>query len=49
MNATPQTPPIRLLRVLLVEDDPIDHRLVVDLLDQIRDTRFLIDWARSLT
>lgn len=48
MNAPPKAPSTRLLRVLLVEDDPNDHRLVVDLLDQIRDTRFLIDWARNL-
>ena len=48
MNATPKAPSTALIRVLLVEDEPSDHRLVIDLLDQIPATRFLIDWARSL-
>ncbi len=48
MNATPKAPSTALVRVLLVEDDPSDHRLVIDLLDQVPATRFLIDWAQSL-
>lgn len=48
MTATTRAPSTTLIRVLLVEDDPIDHRLVVDLLDQVPMARFLIDWARSL-
>ncbi len=48
MTAALRAPSTRLIRVLLVEDDPIDHRLVVDLLDQVPMVRFLIDCARNL-
>ena len=48
MNATPRAPSTALIRVLLVEENPNDHRLVCDLLDSVSTVRFLIDWAQSL-
>lgn len=48
MNATPPAVSTVLTRVLLVDDDPFDHRMVADLLDSIPDKRFSIETARSL-
>lgn len=48
MNATPRAPSTALTRVLLVENDLGDLRLITDLLDQIRGTRFLIEGVKTL-
>ncbi len=48
MNPQARAPTNELTRVLLVEDDPLDQRLISDLLDSALGTRFLIDWARTL-
>ncbi len=48
MNATLRAPPNALTRVLLVDDDPLSCKLIVDLLDMISQTRFHITRARSL-
>lgn len=48
MNATLRAPPTALTRILLVDDDPSDKKLIVDLLDAVPAKRFQIDWARSL-
>lgn len=48
MNAERRAPPLLPVRVLLVTESSDDHRLIADLLDSVTDTRFSIDWARSL-
>lgn len=48
MNAERRAPPVEPVRVLLVTESSDDHRLIADLLDSVADTRFSIDWARSL-
>lgn len=48
MTATMRATPIALTRVLLVDGNPSDHRLITDLLDTVPSMRFQIDWARNL-
>jgi len=48
MNRTLRAPPIEMIRVLLVEDDPIVHRLLTDLLDAAATVRFLISRVATL-
>ena len=49
MNATSRAPSTALIRVLLVDNDLGDRKLVTDLLDQIQGTRFLIEAVGALT
>lgn len=48
MNATSRAPSPELIRILLVDHDPDDRRLLADLLDAVPGTRFLMDCAKTL-
>ena len=48
MNATLRAPSSPLVRLLLVNANPDDQRLISDLLDSIPATRFLVDRTRTL-
>lgn len=48
MSAELQTSVSGPIRILLVEDNHDDRRLLCDLLDAVRDVKFVIDWAESI-
>ncbi len=48
MSAERRTPCPLPIRLLLIDENRDDHQLVCDLLDDVADTNFAIDWANDL-